>query len=139
MHNEQPCSFSQVSPYSDVTVRRWSSLLCAVWLLPSISGPTPFDRSTTAIRMGLEGGITRAYVHVTRSGRATFELPASVGKRTLRRCGWSESLFCALIRFTAASSSCSESARSFRCRPLFFRDPYFTGGRASGPILPWVD
>jgi len=79
--------------------------------------------------MGLEVGITRAYVHVTRSGRATCELPASVGKRTLRRCGWSESLFCALIRFTAASSSCSESARSSRCRRLFSRDQYSVGGR----------
>src|ERR1700682_1131864 len=129
MHNEQPCSFSQVSPYSDVTVRRWSSLLCAVWLLPSISRPTPFDRSTTAIRMGPEVGITRAYVHVTRSGRATCELPAAVGKRTLQRCGWSESRFCARIRFTAASSSCSESARSSRCRTVFSLDQYFVGGR----------
>ena len=78
-----PCSSPQVSPYSDVTVRRWSSLLYGVWLLPSISRLTPFDRSATTTRTGLEVGITRAFVHVTRNGRATCELLASVGKRTL--------------------------------------------------------
>lgn len=62
--------FSQVSPYFDVSVRRRFSFLCGVWLLPSISRLTPFDRSTAAaIRMRLEVGITRAYVQVTRSAK----------------------------------------------------------------------
>jgi hypothetical protein len=73
----------QACQYSDVTVREWFSLLCAVWLLSSISSLTPFDRTTTAIRMGLAVGITRACVHVSLRGTGVCEPPgASLPKAT---------------------------------------------------------
>jgi hypothetical protein len=74
---KRPCSFSQACQYSDVTVSEWFSLLCAVWLLSSISSLTPFDRSTTAIRRGLEVGITRACVHVSLRGTGVCEPPGA--------------------------------------------------------------
>ncbi len=73
----RPRSFSQACQYSDVTVRKSFSLLWAVWLLSSISSLTPFDRSTTAIRMGLEVGITRACVHVSLRGTGVCEPPGA--------------------------------------------------------------
>jgi hypothetical protein len=72
---KHPCSFAQASPYSDVTVRKSFSLLWAVWRLSSISSLTLFDRSTSAIRMGLEVGVTRACVHLSRRGIGVCEPP----------------------------------------------------------------
>jgi len=83
----RPRSFSQACQYSDVTVREWFSLRCAAWLLSSIFIPNPFRWSTTAIRTGLEVGITRACVHVALRGIAVCEPPGASQPRATAMMG----------------------------------------------------